>query len=49
MMQRLAALGFALLLCLGALPARAAVEVVRVVSPGGVEGWWRIAPTRSSP
>jgi zinc protease len=39
MIQRLAALGFALLLSLAALPARAAVDVVRVVSPGGIEAW----------
>ena len=39
MIQRLAALGFALLICLGAAPARAAVDVVRVVSPGGIEAW----------
>jgi zinc protease len=39
MMQRLAALGFALLLLLAAPPARGAVDVVRVVSPGGIEAW----------
>ncbi|HXV25772.1 MAG TPA: pitrilysin family protein [Alphaproteobacteria bacterium] len=39
MIRRLAALGIASLLCLAALPSRAAVEVVRVVSPGGIEAW----------
>jgi zinc protease len=39
MIQRLAALAFALLLCLAAAPARASVDVVRVVSPGGIEAW----------
>ncbi len=39
MLQRLAALGLALLLCAAPGAARAAVEVVRVISPGGIEAW----------
>jgi zinc protease len=39
MMQRLAALGFALLVCLATPGARAAVKVERVISPGGIEAW----------
>jgi zinc protease len=39
MMPRLAAFGLALLLCAITLPARASLDVVRVVSPGGIEAW----------
>ena len=39
MMQRLVALGFALVLAFSSQSARAAVDVERVVSPGGIEAW----------
>jgi zinc protease len=39
MMQRLVALGFALGFCLLSHSSRAAVDVERVVSPGGIEAW----------
>ena len=39
MMQRLVALGFALVLAFASQSARAALDVKRVVSPGGIEAW----------
>ena len=38
-MQRLVALGFVLVFALATPSARAAVDVERVVSPGGIEAW----------
>src|SRR6059036_2860147 len=39
MMQRLAALGFAVLIGLASHSVRASVDVERVISPGGIEAW----------